>query len=166
MTLIRLISINKPNWAFWGGTFAIFGLFARAFHAGIDHLAFQLVRIQGLEETTKSIADSYGAFHIFHTFSPAILFGWIILAIGAYLSKTLGLLRSVSLGLMSALPLGVLKGTTPFSVIATVGLCIAFVPLGCKVIGDGPVPSLRNLITWFLLITVLGILFFFIGQAG
>jgi len=39
--------------------------------------------------------------------------GWIALAIGAYLSGTLGLLGSIWLGLMSALMIGVLIGTVP-----------------------------------------------------
>ncbi len=33
--------------ALWGGALTVLGLFARAFHAGVDHLAFQLVAVQG-----------------------------------------------------------------------------------------------------------------------
>ena len=44
-TLAHLISGTRPRWATWGGTLAILGLFARTFHAGVDHLAFQLVRV-------------------------------------------------------------------------------------------------------------------------
>ncbi|UUZ83901.1 hypothetical protein LJK88_09090 [Paenibacillus sp. P26] len=43
LTLVRLIGGVRPYWAMWGGIFAICGLFARTFHAGVDHLAFQLV---------------------------------------------------------------------------------------------------------------------------
>jgi len=39
--------------------------------------------------------------------------GWIALAIGSYLSGTLGLLRSIRLGLMSALMIGVLDVAWP-----------------------------------------------------
>ncbi|XEC96672.1 hypothetical protein AB6A23_09110 [Paenibacillus tarimensis] len=75
--LAKMISAKRPGWAFWGGTFAIFGLFARTFHAGIDHLAFQLVREQNVDLATKVIANSYGSFHIFKTFNLAIMLGWI-----------------------------------------------------------------------------------------
>jgi hypothetical protein len=166
ITLAKLIGTTKPGWALWGGVLTIFGLLARTFHAGVDHLAFQLVRNQNMELATKIVADSYGAFHLFSIFNLAILLGWIVLAIGAYRSGTLPLLRTIALGLMSALPLGVLKGTTPFSVVATVGLCIALIPLGFKVLRYGPIPSLRTILGWVLLITLLGFLFFFIGQAG
>ncbi|MEH7081087.1 hypothetical protein V7101_21195, partial [Bacillus velezensis] len=48
ITLCKLIGLKRPKLALWGGSFAIFGLFARTFHAGVDHLAFQLVRFQDL----------------------------------------------------------------------------------------------------------------------
>ena len=110
-TLARLIGAKRPGWALWGGVLVIFGLFARTFHAGVDHLAFQLVRVQDLHLATHAVANSYGAFQVVSGLTAAILFGWIVLAIGAYLSGTLGLLRSIALGLMSALMIGVLKGS-------------------------------------------------------
>lgn len=134
MVLAQLIGIKSPGWAVWGGTLAIFGLFARTFHAGVDHLAFQLVRLQGVKIATQTVADSYGAFHIFHPVSFAILFGWLILAIGAYRSGTLNLVRSIALGLMSALMIGVLKGSTATSMVAASGLCVALVPLGVQML--------------------------------
>ena len=97
-----------------GGIFVILGLFARTFQGGINHLAFQLVNIQGLEPATKTIAESYGAFNIIATLNGTIMFGWLILAIGSYLSGTLGLFRSIALALMAALMSGVLKGTSLF----------------------------------------------------
>lgn len=41
------IGARSAGWGLWGGVLVIFGLFARAFHAGVDHLVFQLVRSQG-----------------------------------------------------------------------------------------------------------------------
>lgn len=166
ISLCQFISMKKPNWALWGGSFAIFGLFARTFHAGVDHLAFQMVRIIGVEATTKVMAQTYGAFHIFHSLSPLIMFGWIILAIGSYCAKVLGLIRSIMLGLMSSLPLGVLKGTTPFSIVATLALCIALVPLGIRVLKDGVRPSLKRIISSVIVIIVLLVGLFVIGELG
>ncbi|KAA5546563.1 hypothetical protein F0145_10895 [Adhaeribacter rhizoryzae] len=166
ITLAQLVGNKKRQLALWGGTFVIFGLFARTFHGGADHLAFQLVRVQGLELATKAIASSYGAFNIVATLNGAILLGWIILAVGAYLSGTLGLFRSVSLGLMAALMLGVLKGSSWVSVIATAGLCIALVPLGIKVLQSGPIPNLKAVIGWLLIVLTVVVVFYFLGQAG
>jgi hypothetical protein len=166
VTLARLIGLTRPGWAVWGGAFVIFGLFARVFHAGIDHLAFQMVRVQGLELATKTVAGSYGAFHIVSMLNPFIFFGWIALAIGAYLSGTLGRFRSIALGLMSALMIGVLKGSSLVSVVVIGGLCVALVPLGIKVLRDGPTPSYRTILGWSVLMIGLVIALFFLGQAG
>lgn len=165
-TLAKLIGDKKPVWGVWGGTLVILGLFARTFHYGINHLAFQLVSVQGLQQATKAVADSYGAFHIIATLSAAILFGWIIVAIGAYRSGTLGLIRSLALGMMSTLMLGVLKGSSIVSVIATASLCIALVPLGVKVLRNGPTPGSRVIIGWVALILGLIMLMYLWGQAG
>ncbi|RFS17087.1 hypothetical protein [Emticicia sp. C21] len=166
LTLTHLIGRTKPGWAFWGGSFVMFGLFTRTFHYGINHLAFQLVHIQGVEQATKTIAGSYGGFHIVATFSMCIVLGWIILAIGAYLSGTLILIRAIALAVMSALMLGVLKGSSTMAVIATSGLCIALVPLGISILTDKPRPSVRSILVWSLLIIILVAIMFISGQAG
>lgn len=164
--LTKMISAKCPRWAFWGGTFVIFGLFARTFHAGIDHLAFQLVREQNVDLATKVIANSYGAFHIFKTFNLPIMSGWIVLAIGAYRAAALRIYQCVALALMASLPLGVLKGSTLFSFIATAGLCVAFLPLGIKVLREGTKPSTMVILGWILLSAALIVFFYFFGQAG
>jgi hypothetical protein len=165
-TLAHLIGAARPGWALWGGTLATLGLFARTFHAGVDHLAFQLVREEGVEQATRLVGGSYGAFHVFHSAAPAIMAGWVVLAIGAYKAGTLGPLRAVALGLMSALMIGVLKGSTLTSVVATAGLCVALVPLGLQVLRDGPAPSRRAVVGWSLLIVGLGATFVVLGELG
>lgn len=164
--LARLIGATRPGWATWGGGLAMFGLFARTFHAGVDHLAFQLVPIQGREVATRAVADSYGAFHIFRSLSFAILSGWIVLAVGAYRSGVLRLVRSIALGLISALMIGVLKGSDATSVVATAGLCAAVVPLGVGMLRAEPVPETLTVICWSLLVSGLIATFFVLGQLG
>jgi len=166
ITLARMIGKKKSQLALWGGMFVMLGLFARTFQGGINHLAFQLVNVQGLESATKTIADLYGAFNLMATLNGTILFGWLILALGAYLSGTLGLIRSICLGLMAGLMMGVLKGTTLFSVLAAAGLCVALVPLGVKVLTDGPMPGWKVTLGWTLGICLLIALLYFLGQAG
>lgn len=163
---MRTIGAVKPGLALWGGIFTVFGLFARTFHAGIDHLAFQLVDVQSVDSATKVVSDAYGAVHIVSTLSFAILAGWIILAIGAYLSRTLGLVQSIALGLMAALPLGVLKGTALLGIVAVAGLCVALVPLGVKTLCDGPKPRPGSVARWSALIVGAVGAMFLLGQAG
>ena len=166
VTLAALIGASSPGWAKWGGTLAIFGLFARTFHAGIDHLAFQLVRIQGAEAASQLVGSSYGAFHVMKMLNPAIMFGWFLLAVGAYRSGMLGPFRSLALGSMGALMMGVLKGSSIVSVLATAGLCIALVPLGFRVLRNGPIPPPRAMLGWGLLVITGLTVMFLLGQAG
>lgn len=166
LTIARYIGQKKPMLGLWGGTLVMLGLFARTFHYGINHLAFQLVNVQALEIATKAVADSYGAFHIVSVLSAAIMLGWVILAFGAYRSGVLNLVHSICLGMMSALMMGVLKGASLMSVVCTAGLCVAFIPLGIKVLSDGPKPKSRNIILWSLAILATAALMYFFGQAG
>lgn len=166
ITLARAIGKSKPQLALWAGTFVMFGIFARTFHGGVDHLAFQIVRNEGVENATKIMAESYGAANIIATLNGTILTGWIILAIGAYLSKEFGLFRSVSLGGMAALMIGVLKGSSWVSVLATTGLCIAFVPFGFHVLTTGPSPGIKAVVRWTLIIVLLVALLYFLGLQG
>jgi hypothetical protein len=166
ITLANLIGRTKPVWAVWGGSLVIFGLFARTFHSGINHLAFQLVNILSLPKATEVLAQSYGAFHIVSTLSGAILFGWAVLAIGGWLSGTLRPVQVVALAMMSALMIGVLKGGSAMSVIATGSLCIAFIPLGVRVLSQGAMPPARIFWGWLIFSSAVIGLFFFLGQAG
>jgi hypothetical protein len=138
------IGASRPALAGLGGGLTLLGLFARTFHAGVDHLAFRLVDVQGARSATTTVGDSYQAFHIFKYASFAIMLGWPVLAVGAWRSGVLGPVRCSALALMALLPLGVLKGTTPLSIVATAGLCLALVPLGVRVLLDGPRPTRRS----------------------
>jgi hypothetical protein len=166
LTLVQLIGKSQPTWAVWGGIMVILGLFARTFHAGIDHLAFQLVDILQVKPATNVIAETYGTFHIVSSLSAFIMLGWIVLAIGAYRSGTLNLLASIALSLMAALMLGVLKGSSIVSVIAISGLCLAFIPLGIRILFAPPRPGIYSVTKWALFVIALVILLFYFGQLG
>jgi hypothetical protein len=166
LTLARKIGVTRPRWAQWGASLSLFGLFGRTFHAGIDHLAFQLVRAEGPGPATTFVASSYGAFHVVSTLNGAILVGWIVLAVGAYRAGVLGLVRSITLGMMASLMLGVLKGTSPTSVLATAGLCIALVPLGITVLREPPAPSARTLLVRTVFAAAFLAALFWLGQRG
>ncbi|TQL70586.1 hypothetical protein FB381_4525 [Nocardioides albertanoniae] len=164
--LAARISDRSPGWAVWGGTLATFGLFARAFHAGTDHMAFRLVDAHGPVAATETVASGYAAFHIFSVLNVAILVGWIVLAVGAWLTGVLGPVRSLALGSMAALPIGVLKGTTPMSLVALTGLCIALVPMGVGLLRDFPRPATGAVVRWSLVTMVTLGLLTLLGQAG
>ena len=149
ITLARLIGMRLPTLAVIGGTVVILGLVGRVFHAGIDHLAFQLVDVQGLEAAIRAVDDSYLAFHVVRYFNGMMMVGWVLIAIGAYRAGIMGWFRSIALASMFFLPFGTLKGTRGETVFLLLGLCIAFIPLGVKVLREGPRPS-RKAVTWSL----------------
>ena len=150
ISLATFITAWNRVWGIWGGTLAILGLFTRTFHAGIDHLAFQLVQVQSREMAWQAVSDSYRAFHVFRNLNGAIMAGWMVLAIGAYRSRTLNLFRSIALGLMVMVPFGTLKGTE-IRATGIIGLCVALIPLG--------ITMSRRAILWIVVITVLGLIF-------
>ncbi|SEQ22700.1 hypothetical protein [Piscibacillus halophilus] len=168
LTLVRLIGVKCPRLALWGGILTMLGLFSRMYHAGVDNLSYWLVQFQGLDIATKAVGDSYAynyqGFYVISTVLFSVMVGWFVLAVGAYRSGTLNLFYSILLGLMGIHYSGVLKGTTWSSMAIITGLCIALIPLGFKVLKDGPMPSLQTVIKWVVILALLGGIFFFIGQ--
>ncbi|MFC4011442.1 hypothetical protein ACFOY2_29725 [Nonomuraea purpurea] len=136
----RRIGATHPRLAQWGLALTLAGLFARTFHAGVSHLAFQLVDVQGLGTAQRAISEQYGSFHVFQTINLATMVGWVVFAVGAWRAGVLGRVQSLGLALMTSMPVGVLKGTGVMSIVAAAGLCVALVPLGIKVLSQGPAP--------------------------
>jgi hypothetical protein len=147
ITLSQLIGIKFPTLAHIGGTVVILGLIGRVFHAGIDHLASQLVDVQGLQSAIQAVDDSYQVFHVVRYFNGMMMVGWVLVAIGAYRAGVMGWFRSIALASMFFLPFGTLKGTRGETVFLILGLCIAFIPLGIKVLREGARPS-RKAVVW------------------
>jgi hypothetical protein len=166
MGLATRVGRTHPVWAAWGGTLVILGLFARALHAGADRFAFTLVASQGVASATSAVASSYGAHNLFATLNPAIMFGWMVLAIGARRSRTLGVARAVALAAMAALMLGVLKGSSWVSVVAVSGLCLALVPAGVETLREAPRPAPGRAAAWISLVVVVAALFYILGGLG
>lgn len=167
-SLSRRIGVSHPGWARWGVTLVVLGLFGRVFHAGVGHLAFQMVDTLGLEAARKAVGDTYGAFHVFKAVNVFIMTGWIVLAAGAFRAKALGagpagITRCAALALAAGLPLGVLKGSSdPISLAALLGLALALVPLGVTVLKETPRPR-----WWAVALTVALIpAAFFLGVSG
>ncbi|HLU21009.1 MAG TPA: hypothetical protein VKZ77_00835 [Bacillaceae bacterium] len=82
----------------------------------------------------------------------SILCGWIVLALGAYLSRVFGRFRAVALGIMFAVALGILKGTNMTTIISLTGLSIALIPLGLQVVRSGDKPKLKTVFLYIILI--------------
>ena len=156
--LAHRIGRTRPALATWAASLVLVGLVERTFHAGIDQAAHGLVRHQGPEAATALVSQSYQDLHLFSFLSFTIVFGWPALAFAAYRTGTLGLTRALALAAMCLLPLGVLKGTEITSVIAVVGLCLAFIPTGLHQALNGPRPTRRALLLTLTTAPALGAL--------
>ncbi|MFS8098164.1 hypothetical protein LFM09_13580 [Lentzea alba] len=145
--VVQRIGVKRPGWAAWAGVLVTVGLFERVFHAGVDQAAFNAARRRGVDEATRLVADGYQEPHLFSFLSFTVLAGWFVLAIAAYLSGVLGKTRAIALAAMGLLPIGVLKGTELLSIVGTVGLCVALVPLGIQVLLQQPRPTKKAVLT-------------------
>ncbi|WP_247236528.1 hypothetical protein [Telluribacter sp. SYSU D00476] len=155
--LVAMIGKWNRVWAIWAGVLVVSGLFTRTFHAGIDHMAFQLVRVQNVELATKAVSDSYRAFHVFRYLNGYIMLGWICIAIASYRSRTLNMFSAIALGMMVIVPFGTLKGTE-IRAVGILGLCIALVPLGIRVLRQAP-PLSRRAKIWVTIFIVVELIF-------
>ncbi|NDU75695.1 hypothetical protein GWI34_24160 [Actinomadura sp. DSM 109109] len=130
LSLAVLIGRTRPWWGLLGGASALTGLIALAFYEGINHLAFQLVDQQGLTTATAFLDRAYATPNLAYALTAAYNLGWIVLAVGAYLSRTLGPWRSLCLAPMALHATGVLKAGEPHGIAFVLVLMVAFVPLG------------------------------------
>ncbi|MBN9746249.1 hypothetical protein DMP23_35080 [Amycolatopsis sp. A1MSW2902] len=143
-TVVRQIAMQKPRWAAWSGALVLVGLAERVFHAGFDQAATDLARHRGADYATAFVADAYGDLHLFSFLSFTIMFGWPLLAFAAYRAGVLGRVRAAALAAAMLMPLGVLKGTTPWSIVAAAGLCVALVPSGVQLLKQAERPDRRT----------------------
>ncbi|GLZ31030.1 hypothetical protein Lesp02_32190 [Lentzea sp. NBRC 105346] len=155
-----VLALSSRIRSYWGGALVMFGLFERTFHAGIDQFALNLAYRHGASFATDLVAQSYQDIHLFSFLSFTIMFGWFVLAFEAYRAKALGVVRSIGLASMGLLPLGVLKGTELLSIVGTIGLCVAFLPEGVRLMRGAPRPSRRSLVLTAIAVPVLGALAF------
>ncbi|WP_203963550.1 hypothetical protein [Actinocatenispora thailandica] len=141
LAVAQRVGATRPRWAACGAGLVLLGLFARSFHYGANTFAFGLVDSAGVAAATTAVAGYYARpEYVVSSLTGCIMAGWIVLAAGCYLSRTLGPARSAALALMAGLMIGVLKGSTVASVVETAGLAVAFVPLGLRTLAAAPRP--------------------------
>jgi hypothetical protein len=144
LTLTGLIGARRRGWAFWGAVLAMTGLFVRLFHEGVNYLAFQMVSELGLSTALAGVQGSYTHWYVFYSLVFTDNLGWVVLAIGSYRAGRLGWVQCVGIAVMMAHWSGVLKGSSIGSVLETLGLCVALIPLGVAVLVSGTAPGLRS----------------------
>jgi hypothetical protein len=161
------VGTSRPAWATWGGSLVMLGLFARTFHYGVNTFAFALVDSAGVSAATRAVGSYYGYREwIAASLTLALMLGWIVLAIGCFLSRTLGLLRSAALALMSGLMIGVLKGSTWPSTVEVAGLAVALLPLGVRFLRGARRPTRKTVSRSAALLLLFTVSSIVLGQLG
>ncbi|GAA4900146.1 hypothetical protein LX16_0629 [Stackebrandtia albiflava] len=167
VTLLAVrIAARSPGWALWGWLLTSAGLFARAYHTGMDDMAFRMVDAVGAETATRLMEQTYTDFQMYSTFNVACMAGWLVLALGAWRTRVFGPVPAVAMALMVGMPIGVLKGTTPWSLVYLAGLTVALLPLGVRVLREGPRPRAAVVSRWVGVAVATLALMTVIGQLG
>lgn len=99
------------------------------------------------------VRESYQAWYVLYPLVFADNLAWPVLAVGLYLSGRMGWPYCVALVLMWGHSSGVLKGSDLGLVIYALGLVVAMLPLGLRLLGDGAGLS-RRARNWGIVVTV------------
>lgn len=145
----------------------LLGLLARTYHYGVNNAMFVAVETYGVENAVRLVGDLYGTKEwVIASLNGAIMIGWVVLAVGAFLSRTMPWWRCLGLLLMAGLMIGVLKGTNVVSIIAGVGLVVALVPHGIMTLRAAGRPERRTMIAALVGLILAVPLLIFTGQQG
>ncbi|OLT46399.1 hypothetical protein BJF85_17295 [Saccharomonospora sp. CUA-673] len=166
IALASSIGVHAPAWALWGGVLTVLGLGTRLFFAGVDHLAFQLVELEGYATAHDVVDGAYPAFYVLATVNPANLVGWLVLAVGAWRARTFGGVQCAALGVMAFLVVGILKGTSATSIPIGVALCAVLVPYGVQLLRTGPFPGGGRIAVGVGAVVAAAAALVLLGQAG
>lgn len=132
--LSQITARRAPLIATLGAGLMILGLGARLFYLGMDATAFNLVERLGPGAATPLFLDGYGDLAYAFWRVPVILslgtiLGSLLIAIAAYRSRSLGLIRCMLILPAGWLGMGVLKEHEP----GFGGLCLALALVPCGV---------------------------------
>lgn len=165
--LAQQIGGRRPLLGLWGGTLVILGLFARTFHYGANQVLFVAADAYGVEQAGDLVGDVYSTKEwVVASLTGAIMIGWVVLAIGAFLAKAMHPVRCLGLLVMAALMIGILKGTDPVSIVAVSGLALALVPQGVITLRSAHRPDRRSMIISLSLLAMAVPLMIILGQLG
>lgn len=164
ISLSHITAKRAPLIATLGVGLMILGLGARLFYLGMDATAFNLVDRLGPDAASPLFLDGYGdlAYAFWRVpvvISVGTIFGSILLAVAAYRSRSLGLVRCLLILPSGWLGMGVLKEHEPG--FGGLGLALALVPCGVALLRNREPRSrvffddasrkrgpLRDLVSW------------------
>ncbi|WP_020501522.1 hypothetical protein [Sciscionella marina] len=145
---------SRSGWVAWfavlGVAMMMFSFAARFYRAGVDHTAFMLVRAQGLDAATNTIAQhyvdiSYGPWNL-ATLAHFLQYpGALLLGLAAWNTGILGTARVLLWFYTWTIWGGVLKESEVADLVGAGTLCVVLIPLGVRFLRDRvPVAGSRS----------------------
>jgi hypothetical protein len=125
-----LVATRRPGLGRAGGVLAIIGLFGPAFYLGINHVGIRLGDLADRAGAGAVFQDAEATPNIVNLAGPALLVGFLLLAIGTAKAGVLPRWRSWALGLAALAPVGLMSGIVVISIVAWLALAFALAPLG------------------------------------
>ena len=128
------VARHRPGLGRAGGTLTIIGLFGPAFFLGIDHVGIQLADLADRAGAVLVFENAETTPNIVNLAGPALIVGLVLLAVGTAKTGVLPRPRSWALGTAAFAPIGLISGFVIISVVAWLGLAVALVPLGFRLL--------------------------------
>jgi len=129
-----MVARHRPGLGRAGGTLTIIGLFGPAFFLGINHVGIQLADLADRPGAARVFENAETTPNIVNLAGPALLVGFVLLAVGTAKTGVLPRPRSWALGAAALIPIGLISGFVIISVIACLALAAALVPLGFRLL--------------------------------
>ncbi|TQN28749.1 hypothetical protein FHX37_4113 [Haloactinospora alba] len=136
VALAARIARSRPWLGRAVGALTIVGLLVNSFYEGVNYLAFRLSEVSGEALATHLIEEIYPRFSIAYALTWTDNLGWLLLAVGLLLTRTVGVVRFLCILPMAGHASGILKGFTVGGVVLDVLLCVAFVSLAVETARD------------------------------
>lgn len=155
VSLARVAAIRSAILAPLGGLLLICGLVARAYRAGVEQTAFNLVDAHGLDFATAFVADhyvdiSYGPWRIPVMMSAGQYIGAALLTVGLYQARIFGTGRSLILVWWATMWSGVLKAADWADMPSGMALILVLAPFAIHLMRTDAIRLVpeRRLLTW------------------
>jgi hypothetical protein len=132
--LAQAISAVRPQLGRTGGILTLLGLFGPIFFPGVYFGAFQLANAGNQAAAALLIDRAHIPSTVVNLCGPALVIGFILLAIGAVKAGVLGKARAWALGATCLIPAGFISGYIVISALAFACTAVALVPMGIGIL--------------------------------
>lgn len=131
------VTVKCPSLGRWGGVLTVLGLLGPMFFNGVYFAGFQLAG--SAHESAAGFMIDHAQIipsNVINIAGPALVAGFILLAVGAKRAGVLNRLSAWALGITCIIPAGFISGFLIIATIGFLGTAVALVPLGIRILGE------------------------------